>query len=253
VKRLLSTLLIACSVALGTLCATNAYAPRLEAITGTDEYTLNGAVGRDPGAPSQPFARAPAPRDRVPIDDAWLTRARANVIDGTPQIHRVPVREFRFSRWDGKWGFAIACGGLGCAALLARSGKPRAPDEGEEKETSPIEAIVVLVQETQALHRDIQAMSDHEEICRTILRRVETLERGAIEEVVGMREKAIALSGLGGWARLMDRFASGERLLRRAWSAAADGHVDEAVASLAGAQEPMQQALGVARSWRGLQ
>jgi hypothetical protein len=37
---------------------------------------------------------------------------------------------------------------------------------------------------------------------------------------------------MGGYAELMDRFAAGERQINRAWSAAADGYLDEATRCL---------------------
>ena len=46
------------------------------------------------------------------------------------------------------------------------------------------------------------------------------------------RESMIPAFGLASYAEVMTRFAGGERLVNRAWSASADGYLDEVVACL---------------------
>ncbi len=59
---------------------------------------------------------------------------------------------------------------------------------------------------------------------------------------VDARETIIPVGGLKGFANVMSDFASGERLINRAWCASADGYVDEVWASLAKAEQLMQSA-----------
>ncbi|MEM8681197.1 MAG: hypothetical protein AAGF97_17760 [Planctomycetota bacterium] len=51
-------------------------------------------------------------------------------------------------------------------------------------------------------------------------------------EFADARNALIQRFGLHGFADVMTQFASGERFVNRAWSAAADGYIDEARASL---------------------
>ena len=55
---------------------------------------------------------------------------------------------------------------------------------------------------------------------------------------------AIGSLGLAGYARMMERFASGERAINRAWSAAADGFTSELESDLARAEEALADAAG---------
>ncbi len=48
--------------------------------------------------------------------------------------------------------------------------------------------------------------------------------------------------GMQRYADIMSPFANGERLLNRAWSASADGYVDEVRSCIAGARAELQKA-----------
>jgi ElaB/YqjD/DUF883 family membrane-anchored ribosome-binding protein len=56
------------------------------------------------------------------------------------------------------------------------------------------------------------------------------------------RNALIQQFGLSGFADVMTQFASGERFVNRAWSASADGYMDEASASLERAESHLQRA-----------
>ncbi|MCA9634510.1 MAG: hypothetical protein KC420_00560 [Myxococcales bacterium] len=56
------------------------------------------------------------------------------------------------------------------------------------------------------------------------------------------RESMIPALGLTSYAEVMTRFAGGERLVNRAWSASADGYLDEVVLCLAGAHAQLVDA-----------
>lgn len=66
-----------------------------------------------------------------------------------------------------------------------------------------------------------------------------------INQFVEVRETIITVHGLDSYARTMDAFAGGERALNRAWSASADGYIDEVWACLERAERQMKKALGV--------
>lgn len=50
---------------------------------------------------------------------------------------------------------------------------------------------------------------------------------GAIAKFVDARESLIPAQGMQVYADVMTRFAAGERMINRAWSASADGYIDE--------------------------
>ena len=58
------------------------------------------------------------------------------------------------------------------------------------------------------------------------------------------RESMIPAFGLTAYAEVMTRFAGGERLVNRAWSASADGYLDEVVTCLRDALGQLHDAKG---------
>lgn len=54
-----------------------------------------------------------------------------------------------------------------------------------------------------------------------------------LDRFVNARESIVHAHGLQAYADVMNRFASGERYLNRAWSASVDGYIEDAHASLA--------------------
>jgi hypothetical protein len=65
-----------------------------------------------------------------------------------------------------------------------------------------------------------------------IVERAERITAEHVPPFIEARPQLVSRLGLAGYAQLMDRFAAGERQLNRAWSAAADGYEEEAVACL---------------------
>ena len=63
-----------------------------------------------------------------------------------------------------------------------------------------------------------------------------------IHDFVEARESMIPHLGMQSYANIMSPFASGERLLNRAWSASADGYVDEVRVCVAGARSQLEKA-----------
>ena len=63
-----------------------------------------------------------------------------------------------------------------------------------------------------------------------------------LDEFAEARESMIHGLGMDRYAAVMDRFARGERFVHRAWSASADGYVDEVWASLETASENLRMA-----------
>ncbi|MEZ4380800.1 MAG: hypothetical protein R3A79_05605 [Nannocystaceae bacterium] len=66
----------------------------------------------------------------------------------------------------------------------------------------------------------------------------------ALASFADARESMIPAFGLTAYAEVMTRFAGGERLVNRAWSASADGYLDEVVACLRDALGQLSDAKG---------
>ena len=63
-----------------------------------------------------------------------------------------------------------------------------------------------------------------------------------IDTFVEARESMIPKLGMQRYADIMSPFANAERLLNRAWSASADGYVDEVRNCIAGARVELEKA-----------
>lgn len=72
-----------------------------------------------------------------------------------------------------------------------------------------------------------------------------------INRFVEVRETIATVHGLDVYAQTMDAFASGERALNRAWSASADGYIDEVWACLDRAERNIRRAIGVLDAQKG--
>lgn len=133
--------------------------------------------------------------------------------------------------WEG-YAAAIALGLVG-VALIRRSGRIDAGARARIAEdlatleralASAIASVDALVDEGEPI--DVYAVKDR--IDREI---AEHLAR-----FVDAREAMIPTLGLDAYAEVMGDFAGGERLLNRAWSASADGYIDEVQVCLGQAQ-----------------
>lgn len=253
--KLLAGLLISLSLTLGVIASTNAYHPRLSRIDATMELTLAGPVGRSAEDPTRPlFTKGPATEPRRLSQEMITALAAQMEPDGvTPTVRRVPVAEFRFDLWDGRWYFLLSVIGLCSGAFLVRIGtraRLRAladRSSGAARDRMPPEmAMRGAAEELDRLVALLPGLRSDEERLETILHRADGITRREIDAFIEGREELVGRLGLAGYARLMDAFAAGERMLNRAWSAAADHALDEAVASLHVAQARWREAVPLA-------
>lgn len=84
------------------------------------------------------------------------------------------------------------------------------------------------------------ASSDEEQL--GMHTRIDAELMGDINTFVEARESMIPRLGMQTYANIMSPFAIGERLLNRAWSASADGYVDEVKDCIRGARIKIQRA-----------
>jgi hypothetical protein len=247
--RLIAWALIIVSLVVSIVSAVTAYSPRTTLpdarfATRADDGT------NEPLALGAPAGRAVVDGKEQPIAEAGekltpelLARLRAS------EQRRVRVSEFSFARWGEWWLFALGCAGmLGGAMLIRRADarelaavgatRPETGGGGGGADAS----LHLLRTEVEQLRRDVSAADDPTRRNDLIVERAERIISEHVPPFLDARPQLVARLGLAGYAQLMDRFAAGERQLNRAWSAAADGYEEEAVACLNNASALLEEA-----------
>ena len=234
----LGNLLIAASLVLGALASTTAYVPRLTAddaaLAAGDGYAhLNAPAGAEKDAAGAFVLTADGAR--IPLADtgAELTpqvQARLRAAG----VQRVRVKEFSVRRWQHAWLFVLAAIGLiAGSALVKRQAAPatrrRAAAGGPHAQETPQAVLARIAATARDLQRELPAMPDDAARTQAILERVGHVQTELSLQVVEGRNVLVAALGLARFAELMDAFSRLERALNRAWSAAADGALDEAL------------------------
>ena len=235
--RIVGNLIIAISLVLGAIAATTAYVPRL---TDTDTDLQIG-----PG-----FAHLNAPAGAVQnafgefeLDDAGNRIPLVETgTELTPQVQsqlrqsgvtRVRIKEFTFQRWELSWLFVLAAAGLILGArIVTRSAareivKHEATNQSEQA-TNPKHVVQTILGIARSLHEDLPKLSTENEKAKLILTRIDRVQKNLSMQIVDSRNILISQLGLTGFAEFMDAYSRMERALNRAWSAAADGVLDEA-------------------------
>lgn len=161
-------------------------------------------------------------------------------------VTRVKVLDFNWNRWTHRWQFVGAMLGLLAGAFLTKLANKRAVEaaaaETREDET-PEYALTAARDETASLAGDLPGLADDDARLRAIVERLGELQQTHLVAYPAARDRLIARHGLGGYAQRMDAFASADRSVNRAWSAAADGHLTEAMDSLDNAREVLDDAV----------
>lgn len=232
-------LIMTVCLCLGTFSATVAYAPKIsladEKLVGA---TLNAPAGVvDPEAEElEPIAEKGAT-----VTDELLARLR------DADVRRIRVKEFQFGRWDLAWLMGVACVGLGIAAFMVKTATRKeiaaelaAPSDHED---SPRKSLERVSETVEALRRDLESASDDHAKNEMIIDRIGSLQRNELATLANSRTTLVAMLTLTGYAHFMDRFSRMERLLNRAWSAAADEVTAEAELSLREAIEQLPEVL----------
>lgn len=231
--KLIGSLVVIASLVFGTLSAATAYLPKLSL---ADERLLGLTLNALAGGLS-PLA---GPGDTLTPELLATLRA-----DG---VERVRVKEFAFDRWSHAWWFALAVLGLtaGGVTIKQAARMQYAPSAAGERRESPAsaarDALARIREIARSLADELPSIRDEHDRCRTIVHRLDEVQRQHSLTIVEAKPALIAALGMGGFAEFMDHFSAGERNLNRAWSAAADNHAPEAERSLAAAHEPLDKA-----------
>ncbi|MEM9379933.1 MAG: hypothetical protein AAGB93_08265 [Planctomycetota bacterium] len=134
------------------------------------------------------------------------------------------------------------CAGLMVAGMVALR-RARAVDLEQAGERHDSD-IAVLQRSLAALIEKVRgfesAQGDEDQL--TVYQRIDAELMEDIDAFVEARESMIPKLGMQRYADIMSPFANGERLLNRAWSASADGYVDEVRSCIAGARAELEKA-----------
>lgn len=258
--KLFGYLLMTVGLIGGSLSAITAYRPLLsmpdEALVG---LTLMESAGSTPGEKHKPVLVAeqdPKTGEFItkltPENLALLREAKAQfdakVGHATPS-ERLVVKEFAFARWDFAWAAGVSIVLLGLGAGLVKSQvrrQIRAAAAISASDTSrgptPETALETIRTTLDALRRELDAITDGDARNARIIEVIGELNAVQVAAIVDQRNVILGRMGMGGMASFMDRFAMAERAMNRAWSAAADGYVEEAEECLARAIETIPDA-----------
>ena len=127
---------------------------------------------------------------------------------------------------------------IGGAWLLKRSAAMQmaAASSDAKPQDSPAHALQATADGLDELLRQLDQTSQTQDRLRLIVEGVAELQRTHVAAFVDARDKLVAEFGIGGMAELMDQFSRAERQINRAWSAACDGHEEEALLSVQAAR-----------------
>jgi hypothetical protein len=242
--RIVGNLIIAISLVLGTIAATTAYVPRL---TDTDSDLQIGAgfahLNAPAGAAKNAFTEFELDDNgnRIPLIETG-TELTPFVQSKLRQngVTRVRIKEFNFQRWELSWLLALAAFGLILGArIVTREAANEIAKHGATTQPGQVDSPEVVVQTilgiARSLHEDLPKLSSDSDKANAILTRIDRVQKHLSMQVVDGRNILISQLGLAGFAEFMGGYSRMERALNRAWSAAADGVLDEAFDCIAAA------------------
>ncbi|MBX3322131.1 MAG: hypothetical protein KF757_03990 [Phycisphaeraceae bacterium] len=240
--KLLGNMLIWISLALGLVSAPSLYAWPVGAdathdarfVLGTDDdgepvyallkqRTVNAASGEEIGA----AGAALTPEVLAAMRDAGIARATVRHPGAAPLAL---VRH-----WTGLWLFVLAAVGLAGGGLLVKAAARaalQAPDRADAPRSTPEAVAGQMREQISALRGSIARLDTDRARMAQIVAVLGEVQGELVPEFAQTRPQLIAARGMGGFARVMDTFASMERKVNRAWSAAADGAYEESAAAL---------------------
>ncbi|MEL6342367.1 MAG: hypothetical protein AAFV53_04495 [Myxococcota bacterium] len=125
------------------------------------------------------------------------------------------------------FGVGVGIAVVGLIGWWWRQGQAAASDDAGDPRTDPVSLLRAVLPPAQALQADMDALSEAE-VCE----RVDLLLLTAVQPLVAQRAALSARLGVMKGAEIQSMVAFGERMLNRTWSAASDGHLPEARASL---------------------
>ena len=161
------------------------------------------------------------------------------------KIASVPVkisRDFAFGRWGQAWLFGLGILVMLAGVFLTRQGMRAAVGGGGGADAVTAETMRTWLETFESSVEQLAHGVDTME-CDEIHHRLDPLFVEFGQPFVEHREVLRVAFGGAGFANILGPFASAERRLNRAWSAAVDGYPDEARAQVKAAGPYLQESL----------
>lgn len=219
--KLIALLIISVSLTIAVVGAASAYSPSLSL---ADERLLGLILAAPAGAAAD--GRTPLAAPGAALTAELLATLRAE------GVKAVRVEEFSFARWPGRWLFIVGVVGLIGGGLWVKSITKSAIASAKLAGAgagSPEELLGRIEREATQLREKINNAANDDAAREHILETVGELQRTDMPAFVdAARNVLTARGGIRLYATVIERFATGERRLNRAWSAAADGYIEEA-------------------------
>lgn len=169
------------------------------------------------------------------LNPETLAALRAAGVERVIVKHPSGAYSLMIANWSGKWLFLISAIGLIAGAMILRAGARMAVAASEESGAvaATAEEIAGRIRAAIAdLRAALPAIEGAHARETAIVAALGEVQADLVPAFVETRPILIGKRGMGGFAAVMDKFAGMERLINRAWSAAADGALHESVASL---------------------
>ena len=139
------------------------------------------------------------------------------------------------------WAWYLVSVAIAVAGIVAlRIGKSAQGQKSEKTSASLAEiktSLNQLISNVGKLSKDVDELAPSK-----IVHRIDDVLADDLRTFAEGRDSITAEFGLSVFADVMTQFAAGERAINRAWSAAADGYVDEAATCIERADKMFQEA-----------
>lgn len=233
--KLIAQLSLVISLATGALAASTAYHVRLD--LPDDQLrglTLNDDAGRRvaPDGLSEPLL--PKGRQLTTLDVELLRDNR---------VALARVKEFDLRRWPGGPAFLVSVVVMaGCAVWIQKLNRARSSSAaGGGQLTSPADSLLSAEQAVARLVEKVDGTDQASTQLQLILAGLGAIGQEQMAAFLEAQPRLKEDLGLGGAAEVMGQFATAERQAHRAWSAAADGHDEEAIQCLRAARRLLHE------------
>ncbi len=137
--------------------------------------------------------------------------------------------------------YGVCAGFMLMGMILLHFARRDEMEQAGEKHTADLDVLrASLANLTEKVRGFEAAEGDEDQLL--VFSRVDEELMEDINAFVGARESMIPKFGMNRYAEIMSPFANAERLINRAWSASADGYVDEVRLCIRNARQQLEEA-----------
>lgn len=136
------------------------------------------------------------------------------------------------------WVWYVVSMAVGIAGIVLLRNSNRQLHDDHEKTDAEYSLVQSSLEQVSAIVERLSEQASYDPA--DVLRCIDDECSEPFAEFADARQALVKRFGLAVYADVMTEFASAERYVNRSWSAAADGYVDEVAASLARANQHLQ-------------